>query len=217
MAFHQHTEPANNATGAAPHGQLADIVGYYQSLHPARLAITGEPGAGKILHALDLLLGLLTHPGRTDTDPAPVRFSLAGWDTDRPLQEWLAHQVHQQFRNQGITLADAAVLVDRHRVLPILDEMDTDATPAGRRRAAHALQELNKFQVPTGSAPVILTWAPPARSATTSSPSRRDQAVADGTGELQHIGGLWCMQAFRTSAVAYRALFPLYRHVSPRT
>ncbi|MFF9457383.1 NACHT domain-containing protein [Streptomyces flaveolus] len=160
VVFHLHTEPANNATGAAPHGRLTDIVGYYQRLQPTRLAITGEPGAGKTLLALDLLLGLLAHPGRTDTDPVPVRFSLAGWDTNRPLQEWLALQVHQQFRDQGITFADAAVLVDRHRVLPILDgldEMDTDATPVSRRRAARALQELNRFQDPTGSAPVILT------------------------------------------------------------
>ncbi|MFE0058760.1 NACHT domain-containing protein [Streptomyces sp. NPDC059003] len=160
LAFHQHTEPANNATGAADHGRLTNVVAYYQNLHPARLAIIGEPGAGKTLVALDLILGLLTHPGRTDTDPVPVRFSLASWNTDQPLPEWLAHQVHQQFRDQGITLADAAVLVDRHRILPVLDgldEMDTDTTPAGRRRAARALQELNNYQHPTGSAPVILT------------------------------------------------------------
>ncbi|MGW3850303.1 NACHT domain-containing protein [Streptomyces fagopyri] len=160
VAFHQRTEPANNATGAAPDGRLTDIVSYYQSLRPARLVITGEPGAGKTLLALDLMLGLLTHPGRTDTDPVPVRFSLADWNTDRPLQEWLAHQVHQQFRDQGITLADAATLVNRYRVLPVLDgldEMDTDATPAGRRRAARALEELNAYPAATGSAPVVLT------------------------------------------------------------
>lgn len=89
---------------------------------------------------------MLAHPCRTDTDPVPIRFSLADWDSDQPLQEWLAHQVHQQFRDQGITLADAIGLVDGYRVLPILDgldEMDTDGTPAGRRRAARALQKLN--------------------------------------------------------------------------
>ncbi|MEU4171818.1 NACHT domain-containing protein [Streptomyces sp. NPDC026665] len=159
VAFHHHTEPANNAVGAAPDGRLTDIVAYYQRLRPARLVITGEPGAGKTLLALDLLLGLLV-PVPADTEPVPVRFSLASWDTGRPLQKWLAHQVHQQFRDQGITLADAAALVDQHRILPVLDgldEMDTDATPVGRRRAARALQELNKFQDRKGSAPVILT------------------------------------------------------------
>ncbi|WP_199923841.1 hypothetical protein [Streptomyces scabiei] len=72
VTFRQRTEPANNATGAAAHGSLTNIVSYYQDLSPARLAITGEPGAGKTLLALDLILGLLTHPGRTDTDPVPV-------------------------------------------------------------------------------------------------------------------------------------------------
>ncbi|MGW1675488.1 NACHT domain-containing protein [Streptomyces sp. NPDC002324] len=160
VTFHQHTEPANNATGAAAHGRLTDIVAYYQNLRPARLAVTGEPGAGKTLLALDLILGLLTHPGRTDTDPVPVRFSLAGWNTDQPFQDWLAHQVHQQFRDQGVSLADATAMVDGYRVLPVLDgldEMDTDATAAGRRRSARALEELNVYQDPTGSAPVILT------------------------------------------------------------
>ncbi|MFJ6927406.1 NACHT domain-containing protein [Streptomyces nigra] len=160
VAFHQRTEPANNATGAAAHGRLTDIVPYYQNLRPARLTITGEPGAGKTLLALDLILGLLTHPGRVDTDPVPVRFSLADWNTDRPLQDWLAHQLHQQFRDHGITLADATTLVDGYHVLPVLDgldEMDTDATPAGRRRAARALEQLNAYQDPTGSAPVVLT------------------------------------------------------------
>lgn len=160
VTFHQRIEPANNATGAAAHGRLTDIVDYYQNLRPARLAITGEPGAGKTLLALDLILGLLTHPGRIDTDPVPVRFSLAGWNTDHPLQEWLAHQIHQQFRDHGITLADATTLVDGYHVLPVLDgldEMDTDATPASRRRAARALEKLNAYQDPTGIAPVVLT------------------------------------------------------------
>lgn len=160
LTFAHRTEPANNATGAAPHGRLTDIVAYYQDLHPARLVITGEPGAGKTLLALDLLLGLLSHPHRTQADPVPIRLSLAGWDTDRPLTDWLADQLHQNFRDHGLSLADAAVLVEQHRILPVLDgldEMDTDATPAGRRRAARALQQLNAYQDPTGSAPVILT------------------------------------------------------------
>ncbi|MEU7584386.1 hypothetical protein AB0B50_43170 [Streptomyces sp. NPDC041068] len=160
VTFHQRTEPANNATGAAANGRLTNIVSYYQNLSPARLAITGEPGAGKTLLALDLILGLLTHPGRTDTDPVPVRFSLTDWHTDHPLQQWLAHQVHQQFRDQGITLADATTLVDGYHVLPVLDgldEMDTDATAAGSRRAARALVKLNDYQDPTGIAPVVLT------------------------------------------------------------
>lgn len=36
VTFHQRTEPANNATGAAAHGRLTDIVSYYQNLCAAR-------------------------------------------------------------------------------------------------------------------------------------------------------------------------------------
>ncbi len=81
VTFDQRTEPANNATGAAAHGRLTNIVSYYQNLRPARLAITGDPGAGKTLLALDLILGLLTHPGRTDTDPSR---SASPWPTGIP-------------------------------------------------------------------------------------------------------------------------------------
>ncbi|UXY40511.1 NACHT domain-containing protein [Streptomyces albidocamelliae] len=160
LAFNLRAEPANNATGGAPYGRFTDIVSYYKSLRPARLVITGEPGAGKTLLALDLLLGLLSHPNRTPADPIPIRLSLAGWESDRPLTEWLTEKVHQHYRDRGVTAADAAVLVEQRRILPVLDgldEMDTDDTPAARRRAARALQQLNTYQDPTGSAPVILT------------------------------------------------------------
>jgi len=160
LSFRYRTEPANNAAGADPQGRLTGIVTYYRQVKPARLVITGEPGAGKTLIALDLLLGLLTSLDRTDTDPVPVRLSLAGWDTNHPFKQWLADEVYQRFRDRGITAADALVLVDHHRILPVLDgldEMDADTTPVGRRRATRALQQLNAYQDPTGSAPVILT------------------------------------------------------------
>ncbi|WP_405409108.1 NACHT domain-containing protein [Streptomyces decoyicus] len=160
LTFTYQPEPFNGAAGAAPHGRLTDVVTYYRKLRPARLVINGEPGAGKTLLALDLLLGLLTHPDRQDADPVPVRFSLASWDTARPLQEWLTEQVHDQFADRGISLADAQQLVEEHLILPVLDgldEMDTVTTPAAHRRATRALQQLNAYQASAGNAPVIVT------------------------------------------------------------
>lgn len=158
LAFRYHHEPANNAAGAEPEGRFANVVDYYRQLRPARLVITGEPGAGKTMLALDLLLGLLADS--EPTDRVPVRVSLAGWDTTRPLTDWLADQVWDQLQASGLTAADARLLVDRHRVLPVLDgldEMDTDTTPVSHRRAVRALEQLNAYQDPTGNAPLILT------------------------------------------------------------
>ncbi|PKV83240.1 hypothetical protein BX283_0738 [Streptomyces sp. TLI_146] len=73
-----------------------------------------------------------------------------------------AQQIHEQFPGQ-LRFADARQLVQRHRVLPVLDgldEMDTSTTPAARRRAAGAL-ELSAYQDPTGNAPVVLTCRTP--------------------------------------------------------
>ncbi len=160
LTFRYSPEPANNAAGADLQGRLSDVVRYYRQLQPNRLVITGEPGAGKTLLALHLLLAVLAGPDRTDTDPVPVRLSLTGWDTVQPLHGWIAEQVSERFRAWGITPADARVLVDQHRILPImdgLDEMDPDGTPVGRRRATRVLDQLNFYQNALGSAPVVLT------------------------------------------------------------
>ncbi|CAL9676756.1 hypothetical protein SUDANB105_07952 [Streptomyces sp. enrichment culture] len=160
LTFIHRAEPANNATGSARQGSITDIVAYYQRLQPARLVITGAPGAGKTLLALELILGLLTHPDRNQAAPVPVRLSLAGWDTNRSLPDWLADQVHAHFRDRGLSLADARRLVQEHRILPVLDgldEMDTPTTSPARRRAPRALEQLNAYQNPAGNAPIVLT------------------------------------------------------------
>ncbi|MET8681341.1 NACHT domain-containing protein [Streptomyces sp. NPDC004647] len=160
LTFRYSPEPANNAAGAGPQGRLSDVLCYYRQLQPTRLVITGEPGAGKTLLALHLLLAVLADPARTDTDPVPVRLALTGWDTVQPLNRWIAEQVSERFRDRGITPADARALVDQHRILPVmdgLDEMDPDSTPVARRRATRALDQLNAYQNAMGSAPVVLT------------------------------------------------------------
>jgi NACHT domain len=159
LEFRHFLEP-NNAAGALLRGRLTDVLAYYRQLDPQRLVITGEPGAGKTLLALHLLLALLSDPARAEGDPVPVRLSLANWDTVLPLPQWLAEQVHERFGEQGISEADARELVARRLVLPVLDgldEMDTASTPVARRRATSALEQLNAYQASMGAAPVVLT------------------------------------------------------------
>ncbi|MFG2224887.1 NACHT domain-containing protein [Streptomyces sp. NPDC048644] len=160
VRFVYRGEPTNNASGAEPEGSLSGVVAYYGRLRPARLVITGNPGAGKTLLAVELMIGLLADPSRPAVAPVPVRASLAGWDTTRPLIAWLAEQVHDQLRGTGVSLDDARRLLERHRVLPVLDgldEMDLDTTPLANRRAPRALAQLNRYQDAHGNAPVILT------------------------------------------------------------
>ncbi|MFE2849048.1 hypothetical protein ACFXKS_37165 [Streptomyces scopuliridis] len=52
--------------------------------------ITGVPGAGNTVLALQLMLLLLER--RSPGDPAPVRLSLSSFDTNRPLEEWIARR-----------------------------------------------------------------------------------------------------------------------------
>ncbi|OQQ13127.1 hypothetical protein B0675_39550 [Streptomyces sp. M41(2017)] len=153
-------ELANNAAGAQERGNLSDAQAFYLALHPARLVITGEPGAGKTLLAIHLLLALLSDRTRHRSDPVPVRFSLASWSPGLSLKAWLAEQVADRFATEGISRRRAVALVERRRILPVLDgldEMDADDTPLARSRAYQVLEELNSYQDTGGSAPAVLT------------------------------------------------------------
>ncbi|MFF0216112.1 NACHT domain-containing protein [Streptomyces vinaceus] len=160
LAFQCAPEPANNAAGAQERGNLRDAQAFYLALRPGRLVITGEPGAGKTLLAIHLVLALLSDRTRSRTDPVPVRFSLAGWSPELPLQRWLAEQVADRFVAEGISRRRAVALIERRRILPVLDgldEMDAADTPLARSRAYQLLEELNSYQDARGSAPIVLT------------------------------------------------------------
>ncbi|MFF3336825.1 NACHT domain-containing protein [Streptomyces sp. NPDC002888] len=102
-----------------------------------RLVILGEPGAGKSVLLIRLLLDLVER--RTDTSPVPVLFSLASWDPHEPLKAWLAEQLRRT--HPGLTTAApmahavaataadgpgdlARALLEAGRILPLLDGFD---------------------------------------------------------------------------------------------
>ncbi|MEW2548612.1 NACHT domain-containing protein [Streptomyces sp. NPDC047002] len=153
---------------AAPSG-LRDIAAHYRAAAPARLVVTGAPGAGKTVLALELLLALVEN--RAERDPVPVRVSLAGWQPETSLDDLLiAHLVDAYDWPQR----RAAYLVEQGLVLPVLDgldEMDASRSdPAGRPgrdgaegqaarlwRTRRALRALDEYGRGLRAGPVILT------------------------------------------------------------
>jgi NACHT domain len=147
--------PAHDAAGADPEGRLDDVVGYYRRLRPRRMVITGAPGAGKTVLAMQLMLGLLED--RAPEDPVPVRLALASWDTSRPVAEWVAGQLVDAYH---LPKAAADALVKARRVLPMLDgldEMDAETEPGYDSRAGRALRALNAYQQGLDKAELVLT------------------------------------------------------------
>jgi hypothetical protein len=155
VEFDFRPAPAHDAAGAAPVGHLEEVVAYYRELRPGRMVITGAPGAGKTVLAVELMLGLLED--RTPWDPVPVRLSVAAWDTDQPVEAWLAEHLAGVYRMPPAT---ARALVAARRVLPVLDgldEMDSDPAPGYASRAGQALRTLNAYQYGRGKAEMVLT------------------------------------------------------------
>lgn len=171
--------PAHNADGADPDGRLGTVVDYYRRLRPRRLVITGAPGSGKTVLALELLLALLEN--RDPKDPVPVRMSLASWselpDTapagGAPIEEWVRDHLERVYR---LTPAAARALVEAGMILPVLDGLDemdtTDTEPRGTPgtpgpwpggsarggpRARRALEMLNAYALGRARAKIVLT------------------------------------------------------------
>ena len=131
------------------------MVSYYQALRPGRMVITGAPGAGKTVLAVELILGLLE--SRQPNDPVPVRLSASSWDTSHPVETWLTEHLVQTYR---LPRTAAEALVTARQVLPVidgLDEMDPNPQPGYDSRAAQALRALNAYQNDRTKADLVLT------------------------------------------------------------
>ncbi|MFI7370114.1 NACHT domain-containing protein [Actinoplanes sp. NPDC049668] len=142
---------------------LLDGVGpfYRQHADGGRLVILGEPGSGKTVLALQLLVqqaearqNVADANGRA-VQPVPVRASLPTWNTDVPFADWLGRRLVADY---GMRDQDAAALASNRRVLPVLDgldEMDPPGQPPHRAKAAVAA--LNEYVAGENGAPLVLT------------------------------------------------------------
>ncbi len=117
-------------------GADAEIVEVLTERVPGRrLVVLGEPGVGKTVLLVRLLLGLLRR--RRAGDPLPVIFSLASWDpTAQPLDAWMAERLvadHPALASaapntistrSGRPLTRAQALLSQRLILPLLDGFD---------------------------------------------------------------------------------------------
>ncbi|MFF3920384.1 NACHT domain-containing protein [Streptomyces sp. NPDC001852] len=133
--------------------------------------VLGEPGAGKTMLLIRLLLGMLER--RLPGGPVPVLFPLASWD---PLQQdlytWMAHELaqdHPALRTPAPALApqagtstQARALLEQRLILPILDGLDE----LPHALATQALYAINQT-LPSGQPLVVSSRTAEYRNALT--------------------------------------------------
>jgi hypothetical protein len=155
-------------------GHIADFYAgseAYPGLDDGRLVILGEAGAGKTVLANKLLLDLINHLLAGDTSPndewrVPVRLSLPAFDpgTDDDqisaevvasrLDDWISGQLVKVF---GLPAPLAEAMVERGRILPVLDGLDEMDRGTGEAvRAAATVRALN-YPAAGGARPFVVT------------------------------------------------------------
>ncbi len=131
--------------GGSQASSLRSIGAFYRSLRFGRLVVLGEPGAGKTVLAIQLVLDLASQSPLQ----VPLRLSLAEFSANDLLDDWVTDELVRGFR-LGRDLA--AALVRDGRILPVLDGLDEmDGTTPER-----ALKVVETLNSPTAR-PFVLT------------------------------------------------------------
>ena len=121
-----------------------------------RLVVLGEPGSGKTMLMVRLVLDLLA--GRSPGGPVPFLVSLASWNPEQQdLREWLAGQlaVGRPALSGAACGADGSVaeaLLDAGLVVPLLDGLDEIPEPVRGQAIARINDALGAGQVTSSPA-----------------------------------------------------------------
>ena len=147
-----------------------------------RLVVLGEPGSGKTMLMVRLVLDLLA--GRSPGGPVPFLVSLASWNPEQQdLREWLAGQlaVGRPALSGPACGADGSVaeaLLDAGLVVPLLDGLDEIPEPVRGPAIARINDALGAGQVT-----VLTCRTPEFRQAV--SPPGRPQVRLRGAAAVQ--------------------------------
>ncbi len=145
---------AGPAELAGEGGELAEVL---DRVPTGRLVVLGEPGSGKTMLMVRLVLDLLA--AREAGGPVPVLFPVASWDpSGQDLAGWLANRLIIDYPAlAGPTPAGAAgptraaALLEAGLIVPVLDGLDE---LSGKARGA-AISRINDALPPGGQ--VLLT------------------------------------------------------------
>lgn len=147
-------EPGTDPRRPGPVGQLREAVDAYAALPHRRMVVIGEPGSGKSVFAMVMVLQLTER--RRSGEAVPVIFPMGSWHaSSMGLQDWLCKYLTDNYQLGGHAAADARrtarELVDAGLVLPILDGLDE--MPESIR--PQAIDEINRSL--DADQPMILT------------------------------------------------------------
>jgi hypothetical protein len=104
------------------------LAGLFRGLEQKQLVVLGEPGSGKTVMAVSLLLTLMPTSGRPG--PVPVRFSMGSWNPQvERLHGWMWRMLLQDYPELKslFSRSDVAAhqdVITREWVIPILDGFD---------------------------------------------------------------------------------------------
>ena len=118
---------ANDPAGLA--GADNDLVDVLDRVPTRRLVVLGEPGAGKTILLVRLVLDLLSR--RRPGGPVPVLLPLAAWNPeDQDLRSWIVRRLitdHSGLAEPapgGTSVTRAQALLDAGLIVPVLDGLD---------------------------------------------------------------------------------------------
>ncbi|HET6358176.1 NACHT domain-containing protein [Streptomyces sp.] len=154
--------PSGWATGpaelAGTGGEITEV--FLERVPTRRLVVLGDPGSGKTMLLVRLLLALAAE--RREGSPVPVLFPLASWNpAEQTLDFWMAERLARDYSGLGAPelghaehpgqVSHARALLERQLILPVLDGFDEIPEPF----RAMALDAINAA-LPLGQ-PLVLS------------------------------------------------------------